>query len=368
MNNEKWELLWDVIDTYGIKMCIWQKPYEGFQNFDGGLRAQLYEEYDFDSVVRQLQGLCQDHKLYLLYDAFGVSYLIYTLTDQESPPAPQGHVLEESLGYKSAEKTDDGFLMIGPYLDTTHLGEIDSSEVVERLGLEIYHIQVLNDYYNGIPLANRMESVVLVFLKYLSGEDTIGLERADWNLPENNRHLQLQIEFENHLSAKIVEERYQCEEVMMAAVAKGDIAGVSKAMSDLSMFRTETRNSDNLREAKRELVILNVLFRKAVQTAGVHPYHIDELSSWFGRKIEVARTIIEINEINRQFIRKYCLLVQNYAMNKYSAIVTDVVNYINFHLQEELGTRGLALEFNVNASYLSRKFKKEVGMEGWDHG
>lgn len=106
---------------------------------------------------------------------------------------------------------------------------------------------------------------------------------------------------------------------------------------------------------------MNVLFRKAVERAGVHPYYIDELSTSIGKQIELAGNMRDIADLNRGFIRKYSLLVQNYAQKGYSQVIEDCINYIEFNLTEELNLDVLARRFSVHSSTLSKKFKHEMG-------
>lgn len=106
---------------------------------------------------------------------------------------------------------------------------------------------------------------------------------------------------------------------------------------------------------------MNVLFRKAVENAGVHPYYIDELSTSLAKRIEKACNMLEITNITREFVHKYCLLVKNYALKEYSDVIAECINYIEFNLEDELTLNNLAEKLNMNASSLSAKFKKEVG-------
>lgn len=147
---------------------------------------------------------------------------------------------------------------------------------------------------------------------------------------------------EDELSMRMIEERYKCENEMLNALAQGDADKVEEKMSRLVKFRLETRSDSSLRDAKNNLVIMNVLFRKAVENAGVHPYYIDKLSSSLGKRIEAARNMIDIVSINREFVRRYCLLVRNYALQGYSPVITKCLNYIDFNLTEELTLNSLA--------------------------
>ena len=60
-------------------------------------------------------------------------------------------------------------------------------------------------------------------------------------------------------------------------------------------------------------------------------------------------------------IRKYCLLVKEYSLGKYSDLIGRVVTLISYDLTADLSLKHISSLMNVNASYLSAAFKKECG-------
>lgn len=339
------EILKTVVDAHGIRFAILESPYEDIEDFDEGLRRQLYQNYDYGSVIRQLEESCRESKLYLVKDAFEMYYIIYRM--QNTSPQKRQYV------------------MIGPYLEEDN--GPDPLRIVEKLGLELYHVQILKTVYSSIGVMHHFESVIVSLVNALFPESVCEIVHTGLNFWEQQKNVRLRIGEEKRLSMELVEERMRCENQFLEAVEQGDEPKAMLAFAALEKYSLEKRNSDSLRNGKNALIILNVLLRKAVERAGVHPYYIDELSSSFARRIEAARNMLDIMQINREFIRKYCLLVQNYAMRGYSVLVEKSVNYIEFNLAEELSLSGLAELFNVNASYLSLKFKKEVGQTVTDY-
>ncbi len=55
------------------------------------------------------------------------------------------------------------------------------------------------------------------------------------------------------------------------------------------------------------------------------------------------------------------MLVQNYSFQKYTPLVRKAMNYIELNIGKGVSLKDLAGELNVNASYLSTVFKKEIG-------
>ena len=60
-------------------------------------------------------------------------------------------------------------------------------------------------------------------------------------------------------------------------------------------------------------------------------------------------------------IQKYCLLVKEHSLKKYSNLVGRVITLIAYDLAADLSLKSIADNLNVNASYLSAAFKKECG-------
>lgn len=342
---DKLEILKTVVDACGIRFAILESPYEGIGQFDEGLRGQLYQNYDFNSIIRQLEESCQDNKLYLVRDVFELYYIIFQMQNPEN-------------GCRQ-------YVMIGPYLEESN--EPDPLEIVEKLGLELYHVQILKTFYSGIGVMVHFENIIVSLMNSLYPEKVQEIAHTGLTFWEQQKGMQMRIREENRLPMEVVEERYRCENLLLEAVERGNVTEALLSLAAMSKYSAEKRNADSLRNDKNSLIIFNVLLRKAVEKAGVHPYYIDELSSSFARRIEAARNMRDIVQINREIVRKYCLLVQNYAAHDYSDLVEKAVNYIEFNLMEDLRLSELAEQFNVNASYLSIKFKKEVGQNITDY-
>ncbi|MCD8301181.1 MAG: helix-turn-helix domain-containing protein [Clostridiales bacterium] len=93
----------------------------------------------------------------------------------------------------------------------------------------------------------------------------------------------------------------------------------------------------------------------------VHPIHIDNLSNSNVQQIERFTSVEQAMVIMREFIRSYCRLIRGLAMTGYSPLVQKALNCIFTDLSADLSLSSLAAILNVNASYLSTLFKKEIG-------
>jgi len=101
--------------------------------------------------------------------------------------------------------------------------------------------------------------------------------------------------------------------------------------------------------------------RKAVEKGGVHPIHIDRLSSEFAKRIENAAKLDEFGDLWQDMGKKYCLLVKSHTTTNYSQLVQYIIARIDFDLTADLSLKANAAALNVNPSYLSSLFRKETG-------
>lgn len=157
------------------------------------------------------------------------------------------------------------------------------------------------------------------------------------------------------------EQRYAHENELFRAVSLGQIQNVRLMMSAMNELAFEQRLTDSLRNLKNYCIVTNTLLRKAAETGGVHPYYLDRISSEFARKIEQAATVKRTGEVMTSMFEEYCQLVRENSAREYSPLVQRAVLYVDVNMDQNLSLKALAAAQNVNASYLSARFRKETG-------
>ena len=336
-------LLKEMMNIHGIPTLLLRPPYENIMTFDERLRSQLYPNYDYTDIIERLENICTESTIYLVEDEFHVHYVFIKLS--------------------TAYYEGPAYLFIGPYLTQT------PADLIQRFVAEneqpIERIAALKEYFAGIPVISHtdgIEAEISVLVDYLfQGEefskDSISLQF----LAQDGQAAQIIERKDATIRMEVIEERYRLEDDLLKAVELGDHQQALKLLSAFSRFEIDDRVSDRLRDRKNYFFTSNSLMRKAVQRADVHPAHIDGLSSFFARKIEAARTLDDLSDIMQEMLRKYCLLVKNHSLRRYSKPIQNVLNYIDFNYVEALSLQTLAALSSINPSYLSAQFKKEVG-------
>ena len=315
---------------------------------DMGLRAMLFGEEDYSKLLVNSPAEAKERVIYRFFDEYRCCYIFFKLPDMEY----------------------DCYYFVGPYIPALPSEEYYKRKT-EQLSLNATQSEQLKRYYRNLPVIND-ENVLLGIIDTLGsfvfgGENGFVTEYVSYEIPDRRRHAFVSGVFDEGepekrtLTLEIIEQNYRNEKTLMDAVSKGKLNQVDVITSAVLNQGTEERLSDSLRNRKNYLIILNTLLRKAAEYGAVHPFHIDKLSSDFAVRIESLFSIESSLALQKDMIRKYCLLVKEHSLKKYSELIGRVITLISYDLTAELSLTDIAKKLNVNSSYLSALFKKECG-------
>lgn len=221
----------------------------------------------------------------------------------------------------------------------------------------------VQEYYNGVKIleASDFYGALRVVVDTMFG-CTVPVQELKEFLPfqfhPDTRYFH-EPEFQKEIPVTMLEQRYESENRILDAVARGDEEAAIEAMHQHSRFTYGGRFEGTLYQQKNKMIVLNTLLRKAIEPSKVHPYYIDAISSKYSRIIEEANEVP--NEMMWQMTRDYCAYVRRYSLKEYSPAVQKVVNYVNLNVAEPLTLKSLAAMCFISPSYLSALFKQETG-------
>lgn len=300
---------------------------------------------------------CFSHKfkeniIYKIYDINFCNFLCFQLPDTK-------------------KKT---FAYIGPYR-LTELEEQHYLQILESYQMTPDYLPYIKKFYEDLPFFSDEQRILHII--YTLGEQLWGhadnfqlqtISYFDFDHVEPLFYVHCDSENpEPFNTMKHLEERYALEGQVMQAISQGQIHKAELLFQKMSIRSMEKRSSDPIRNIKNYCIIINTLFRKAAEAGAVHPIHIDHLSSKFAHKIENASSIADLTKIQSELIHKYCILVKNHSLQGYSILIRQVLTRIDSDLTADLSLRTQAEFLNINSSYLSTLFKKEVGMTLTDY-
>jgi len=261
------------------------------------------------------------------------------------------------------------YMVIGPYL----LNPITSEKLLEHLeplSLPLDIFTQIDKLYHALPLLSDESNLLTMLFTFgaviWENMDNFSLETLEHSIFEPIEPAPFTYSVKETedplLSTKLLENQYATENRFLQAVTQGLPHKAELHLGNYYMDSAEKRVSDPIRHIKNYTIILNTLLRKAVESAEVPLIHIHNLSSRYGRELEQITSTESGYRLQKEMIRKYSMLVQNHNMKNYSPLIRKVLLRIDSDLAGDLTLKTHASALNINASYLSSLFKKEVGM------
>ncbi len=274
------------------------------------------------------------------------------------------YVIEGKLGVsvafmRSMEKSD-GIFIIGPWC--SHEAEENISEIIRNT----YGESVSEAFIKSYLLLPRPP--IMLFRSQLSRLASLFRENRpviyvnkETGSAENYDNAANDSSFWQEYAEGYIEKRYMTENELMSAVTSGDEKKSVESMRKLQTFSFENRFEGSQQRERHGLIILNTLLRKAIEKAGVHPYHIDSVSRKFADRI-MNDPAASGDRFREEMAAEYARTVNKYAFKQFSAPVKETIHYINSNLDGDLSLMALSRNVHLSQSYLSNVFHCETGM------
>ena len=338
-----------ILKQYNIDCCF--IPHKGDHDisFETDIRNFVYNQIYNRNAIETLKSQLQQNVIYQCRDILDCQYYMLRLPDTDP----------------------EQILLAGPYMDVIFSRE-HILPLMERIGLPSELVSSLDVFYSSVPLIADAHILFAIFNAFgetifHSGENFSFENIADSSIANVSDILNVSIPTEQeNVSFKIkqLEDIYQAENNLLTIVSKGMIHQTEFFTDNIERmtYMMEQRLPDSIRNLKNYCIILNTLLRKAAEKGSVHPFHIDKIFSAYARKIELINSAENGKQLQKEMIRKYCLMVRNYSMKQYALPVQKVMIHIDSQLSADLSLTAMANMLQINASYLSALFKKETGV------
>ena len=312
-----------------------------------GLQDILNYKYNADDTFNLLLENCKANTIYQFENILMCNYLVFKLPQTNEPT----------------------YAYIGPYTKR-QISRQEILSLAEKFHVAPGNLTQLEQFYMDLPLFtddNTLFTMLYTLGEYIWEDANNFTIQENFTLPFYSANSvvpapDIQSPEDAQLSIQILEKRYETEHNLIQAVTNGQVHKAELFFSNMTSRQFEQRTSNPLRDLKNYGIVLNTLLRKAVESAAVHPIHIDAISSQYAKKIESASSEITCITLYKEMVRKYCLLVKNHSLKGYSLLVRKVITKIDYDLTADLSLKVQAEYLNVNPSYLSTLFKKETGM------
>ena len=258
-------------------------------------------------------------------------------------------------------------LFAGPFL-SSQISHQQILEIGEKQGISPQKQHLLSELYASLPVLeddSTLFTVLDTFCEKIWGGGSFNVRDVSENQPHGDTPISRSMQNAEHmdtlLSIKTMEQRYAFENELIRAVSRGQTHFEAKFHSAFSSDLFEKRVPDPVRNTKNYMIIMNTLLRKAAEQGGVHPIHIDRISSDFAKKIEELTASSDRRALMTEMFRTYTRLVRSNSQKNLSPIVKKTILTVDADLSSDLSPCTLAKNQNVSLGYLSTVFKKETG-------
>ena len=348
MQTDVLNMMKDMLDAMGIQTLYLKPPYNEAVSMDFGISGKIYGDFDYQIVMEDIIKECLPDTIYLFKSCFYMYHTVFCFPEQ----------IQKEYGYTHC--------VIGPVLFQPISNE-EFAEIMEKNHVDQKYGRDLRVLYSRLPYMQSVEqwnSIVISFCKKIFGTREIRLVQN--HIPDMSmvsiRFNTFAVQPEPDFSTETIEKRYAVENRMLKAVKEGHYVEATLQLNEFVKYRILPRHNDAVRDMKNLLFVLNTLLRKSVELANVHPVYIDELSRKIAIQIERCTTENQLAGIRGEMVRKYCLMVNNYSRTGYSRLISNCLDYVDFHYMEQLSLTSLAEMYYVSSTHLSALFKKEVKM------
>lgn len=326
------------------------------QLFDAeGVSQVRYSTYDLPALLERLKQKALVHILqqpfikghvYLFRDAIQLEFLAAGVWDEAK--------------YR-------GVIVVGPCIRKAYHPQL-LREMSQEARFPLAMQQQLQQGYNTLPMVDEAkQQAISCLLINVFMPGMIRPQRIEIVLPPpENTPVKFTAALEQ--DRVLIERRYEVENKLLRAIARGDAQMLKTAIEEEKEIPWPYRHpGEPVRSMKNLSFSHNTLCRKAAESAGVHPLYLDGVSGKFAIEIEQAESIAELASLYEEILQVYCNLVRELSVAALPPLVAEAVTYIRFNINQPLNLNQIADILGVHPSYLSRTFKKALGMTLTDY-
>jgi AraC-like DNA-binding protein len=260
----------------------------------------------------------------------------------------------------------DRMILVGPYVQSEY-SETKTEQILIKNNVPSSSTIALRLYYTSFPIIYSSQLQALISSIMQSFEPGI----LDYNYRKLSGFIQESSDISHgalpeNTDFSDIYRRYDNEKRFLSMIKNGDVENVKQAYSAMANIKAnEEFMKDNPTYAKPEIsfAIIRVLARKAAEESGLSVITINAITQKYVQLLDSVKEAIMQHSYIEDMIVELTSAVHEYklSMGDYSAPIQKVIEYIDFHLSEEILIDDLSRAANVSGSHLSKVFKKETG-------
>lgn len=170
-----------------------------------------------------------------------------------------------------------------------------------------------------------------------------------------------------HHYAEMVAKRYELTDRILQGIREGNEYQALQALQAKNEMKTPGRLNDELTEWKYEVIQLKSLIIQELRRLGVMDLLLDGVHTEFSQKAYAASSVEECKGILEEMAVRFCGMNHSRSTCGYSVLVQKIMLAVDMDLSQILTLQYFSESLNVNRSYLSNLFRREVGMTITDY-
>lgn len=156
---------------------------------------------------------------------------------------------------------------------------------------------------------------------------------------------------------------YERENAFFKSIQDGDVAEMRRLYQPFEIDSMGTLSEDPLRNLQYHLIITIALITRACIEGGMEMEEAYNLSDIYIRSIDRCTEQEAVRMLHREVVEDYAQRMHLLKkQNRYPRAVTICIDYIYDNLHTKLTLPDLAKAAGLSAGYLSKLFRREVGM------
>ncbi|MBN2047671.1 MAG: AraC family transcriptional regulator [Anaerolineaceae bacterium] len=267
-----------------------------------------------------------------------------------------------------------GYYLMGPVV-TAQISKEAVVMMATGLNLPLAQIEAAVDPPRSIPRIEYFQFVgmvsMLYYLVFHQRLDPLRLQLVG----ENGRMTayQPQVETLNEVAESEyenlpVDDRTFYEQYLLNCVRDGDLDRLRRHLAFFQNWQTGKLAENSTRHYQNLLIMLATLACRAAVEGGLNAGEAYPLCDRYILQAERLGNINEIVQTLQRMVIDFTKRVANaVSVGSYSRPIQKCIAYIFQHLREDISMEVLAEQSGYHRSYLSSKFKKEVGMSIRDY-
>lgn len=271
-----------------------------------------------------------------------------------------------SIGF-SIDNEFMGTFIIGPCLYEPIVSENIDSIFSSKITIE--EKNSLLKYYNSLQVIDfntfvniSILSYYLIYNKKLNFEDIIQINSYDTDIIRN-----ISSNFESIISLARQNDTFHHpfmhEETIMECIRTGNKNKLLKVIADpINGDYGVLAKNNPIRSLKNLLITTVTLVTRAAIDGGMNTEVAYTLSDSYIQYIEELNTLNDLNNLRITIACDFADRVNMLKNNNFSSTVLTCIYFIYQNLYNDISLEDICEHINFNSSYVSRVFKKEVGI------